>query len=295
MFIFNHLSRNVNPSADWLCMFGGTLANENALISSYNTVRCSTLSSTLAQATAGSSTGAKSNIAYVFGGFGGGTGIGFNSIQTFDGDTRGTSSATLETVNDNPAVCSFSPTSDILIFGGRAYGTGFLNKIQRFNGSSRTTDSSVLANATYNMSAAALGSMSYVFGQHVVNYSLLQAYNNVAIVSVGNYVTGGGTGCCAVSTGSECWIFGGSDPGGPSVSNRIQKWNGATWTTTAQTLTDASAVLGAAMLGGKARIFGGTGYAFQNFDGTTKTTEGVYSSSGSDNGCTINFRTSSIQ
>lgn len=163
MFVFRPVSRTITKNFAYV--FGGNY--DAALGSTTQSFDGSVVASVYSTLTPsyGASASTKSNTTYLFGGGTTTTGASTN-IRAFDGTTMTTASGTLPS-----SIRDTSSASDgvyCFIFGGSGSGSSptYFSSIQRYSGSSISTDASSLATAVNNTAACSLimvGQM-FVFG-----------------------------------------------------------------------------------------------------------------------------------
>lgn len=224
---------------------------------------------------------------YMFGGQLGGfsDGNATANIYKFTGLACVVSSTLVGPVsNTNVTVVS----SVAFIFGGRSSGGATQTSIQRFNGSTTSTDTAVLDNPNSGVTgegsaASVIGSNSFIFAgiQPAVPTYLSGIQRYTGSVRTTDSATLATPLCypAAATLSSIAYIFGGStDNSTQTFSSAIQTYNGSTAGTAGVSLADAIGYEACSVLGSDIFVFGGSNHSswsnlIQRFNGSTRTTD----------------------
>ena len=173
------------------------------------------------------------------------------------------------------------------IFGGVS--TDYLNSIQRYDGSSRTTDSATLATGNHSSAGTVLNDNAYIFGGSTGTYpaqNTIQKYTGSIRTSELATLAAPSTNSSAVTLSENMYTFGGDYGSTNTCTDIIQKYTGSIRTTESATLLDTMSYAAAAEVNNVACIFGGSKNTnntvvqfataqIQKYDGVNRSTDSL--------------------
>jgi hypothetical protein len=212
-------------------------------------------------------------LAYIFGGAAGSN----PSIQSFDGNSISTQSATI--LNLGYQSGSYLNQFIFLFGGSGGFNSNFSSAIQRFdvNLKIRTTDSSTLSYGVSSSSSLNMGAKINIFGGTSGGgpTNTIQKYDGVSSGTESQSLTYSILESCSTNLNGFGYIF-----GGYANSGSIQKWTGINSSVDNATLVNICYLASSSYIGNNAYIFGGSistsasdgYYAIEKYDGTTRST-----------------------
>jgi len=223
-------------SANTTFIFGGLVGglgtNTNYINRFKSSVR-TTDSVYFATGISGMSAAAINSKSYLFGGYQGSNQV--NKIVEYTGEAINNKAQTLETTQDNS--CAATLSNIAFIFGGHY--VDLLTSIQRYNGSTRSTDSATLYQKRYQACCSPNTTLGVIFhfgGSNFTSGKLVERYDGSTRSTDSATLYHQLSLSSAGFIGANNYLMGGYDGWDDIPTNIIQKYTGTTMSTVSQCL-----------------------------------------------------------